>query len=471
MAPPGFKGDRWTVAALAALPGFTALAVFGVLEPPDSGDYMRYAAQLLAGPLPRGASLLSQSPAPVSLYRTAGYPAVIAAAQWLFGEGWRTPLVLAQIGAQAGVAAAAYAVAIALGLHRSLAIAAALAPTVGLAVVMQISVLGDALYGALFTGAALLLLRAALGHGRLALPLLAGALLALAMLVREATLFIALGFLPAAWVAAGAGRRVRYLLAVLLPIAAVATAMAASNFARSGHFILSTIPQVVMVQALLPLTRQGLPVYDGDDLFDRTARETVGYGEYASISVLHDRLFAAGMTGPAMAREATRRYLRAWLRFPAAMLSSTCANFRLKFLALPFSPVDTIAMLAVYAAKPRPDLSRFDRLAAGAAAGSASATAWLVLFALTRLLGFAAGVAAIVAPFVLWHRGDPRWGPLLATWCICVACVAVYLPVHLDVRYLVPVVPLLCLLAAAATESLLAPFTPLARTGGGSPAG
>jgi hypothetical protein len=37
---------------------------------------------------------------------------------------------------------------------------------------------------------------------------------------------------------------------------------------------------------------------------------------------------------------------------------------------------------------------------------------------------------------------------LLGTWCICATCVAVYLPVHLDIRYLVPLIPLHCLLGA-----------------------
>ena len=37
---------------------------------------------------------------------------------------------------------------------------------------------------------------------------------------------------------------------------------------------------------------------------------------------------------------------------------------------------------------------------------------------------------------------------LLGTWLICASCVAVYIPVHLDIRYLVPLIPLHCLLGA-----------------------
>jgi hypothetical protein len=61
------------------------------------------------------------------------------------------------------------------------------------------------------------------------------------MLLREATLFIAVGFVPAVWLAARAGRRLQSLCLVFLPIIAVVACMAGSNFARSGHPVVTLV--------------------------------------------------------------------------------------------------------------------------------------------------------------------------------------------------------------------------------------
>jgi hypothetical protein len=57
-------------------------------------------------------------------------------------------------------------------------------------------------------------------------------------------------------------------------------------------------------------------------------------------------------------------------------------------------------------------------------------------------------LAAMAAPFLLINQNDDRGRVLLGTWLIGASFLVVYLPVHLDIRYLVPVIPLQCLLAA-----------------------
>ena len=440
------RGD-WHVGPLAALPALIALAIFGAIETPDSGGYISFAEQLRAGPLPSGAALLAEAPAPVSLFRTAGYPALIAIFQSLFGAGWKVALVLFQIATYAALAVTAYRTAIVLSLPRALALLAALVPSVGLGLVVQISILTDAVYAALLGGAALLLVQAALRPAGGA-PLIVGLLLAGAMLLREATLFIAVGFVPAVWLAARAGRRLQSLCLAFLPIIAVVACMAGSNFARSGHPVVTTSRQVVMVQAVLPLIRQGLPVFDGDDLFDRTARETLRGDDYSRISELNGKLFLAGLTAPEIADQATRRYVRAWLRFPVAMGVATIGRYRDHFIALPFHPLNTIRYLAAYADLPRPQITIPLVLWENLKRGDIGAAAWLTIDVTARLIGTLIGLFALAAPFLLMRRNDERGVALLGTWLICASCVAVYIPVHLDIRYLVPLIPLQCLLGA-----------------------
>jgi hypothetical protein len=426
------RGD-WFVGLIAALPGLIALLVFGAVETPDSGGYIHYAKQLLAGPLPSGQELLTEAPAPVSLFRTAGYPMLIAASHALFGSGWKVALVLLQIAMHAALGVTAYRTAMLLRLPRPLALLAALLPSIGLGLVMQISILTDAIYATLLGGAALLLIQATLRPAG-ASPLIIGLLLAGAMLLREATLFIAVGFVPAVWLAFPAGRRLRSFGLAFLPILIVSGAMAAIGFARSGYPVITTTPQVVMVQALLPLIKQELPVFDGDDLFDRTARDTLRGDDYGMINELNRKLFLAGLTAPEIADIAKRRYLRAWLRFPMAMLVTTLGRYRDHFLALPFHPLNTVRYLAVYAGFSRPAITSPTTLWGDLKSGDIGAAAWLLVDATTRLIGTLIGLFAFAAPFVLMRRNDDRGAALFGTWLICAACVAVYIPVHLDIR-------------------------------------
>jgi hypothetical protein len=113
---------------------------------------------LVSGPLPRGEALLGSSFAPVPLYRTSGYPALIALLRFLGPANWLFLLLGLQILCQAVLAGYAYRVGLALGLKPPLAFLAALMPAVGSVAVFQSAVMSDAL----FSAAMLLLLHAGL---------------------------------------------------------------------------------------------------------------------------------------------------------------------------------------------------------------------------------------------------------------------------------------------------------------------
>src|SRR5215468_1140949 len=93
------------VGLVAPLPALVAFLTYGGLETPDSAGYISYAEQLRTGTLPSGAALLKEAPAPISLFRAPGYPALIAITQSLFGTAWKTTVVLVQIVSHAVLAA------------------------------------------------------------------------------------------------------------------------------------------------------------------------------------------------------------------------------------------------------------------------------------------------------------------------------------------------------------------------------
>ena len=432
--------DEWFVGLLAALPALIVLSVFGPIVTPDSGGYMDFAQQIVSGKLPTGTAM------PASLFRMPGYPTLIAVFQYLFDNGWKVALVLLQISANSLLAIAAYRTAAILGLRWALALLVSLLPSVGIGVVMQVSIMTDAIYSVLFGCAALSLLRAGL-HTSPRTPLYVGLLLATATAFREATVFIAAAFVPAVWIAAGAGRRGRWLCLSFSPLLAITACLMTANYIRSGHAVVTTSPQIVMVQALLPLVRQGLPLFPDDTIFDRTARETLRGDDYHSIFALNDKLFLAGLSAPQISAEARHRYFLTWRRFPVAMALASLGRYHERYLALPFHPLNAARLLRLYAGRPSPWISNPGMLWQQAQMGSASAAFWLLVYGATRVVGTVIGVLALVAPFLLLRNGDHRARAVLGMWLICVGFVAVYLPVHLNERYLVPLIPLHCLLA------------------------
>src|SRR5262245_7019925 len=456
VGPTAFTTD-WFVGLLAALPALIVLSLFGPIEPPDCSGYVGFAEQILSGQLRTGAELLTEAIIPVSLYRAPGYPALIAVFQYLFGNAWKVALVLLQISVSSLLAILAHRTAALLGLPRLLALSVSLLPSVSIGLVMQVSILTDAVYSVLF-GCAVLLLVPAMLHTSPRTPrtpLYVGLLLATAMSLREATIIIAIAFVPAVWIAAGAGRRGRWLCLSFSPLLAITAGLMTANYIRSGHAVVTTSPQIVMVQALLPLVRQGLPLFPDDTIFDRTARETLRGDDYHSIFALNDKLFLAGLSAPQISAEARHRYFLTWRRFPVAMALASLGRYHERYLALPFHPLNAARLLRLYAGRPSPWISNPGMLWQDAQMGSGSAAFWLVVYGATRVIGTVIGVLAIVAPFVLLRNGDNRAVVVLGMWFICLGFVAVYLPVHLNERYLVPLIPLQCLLAGTFCAMLM----------------
>ena len=461
------------VGLFAAFPPLVVASIVGVFETPDSGAYLTYAQMLVSGPLPRGEALLGSGFLPAPLYRTPGYPAVIALLQFLAPTNWLFLLLGLQILAQAVLAAYAYRVGLVLCLKPPLAFLTALMPVAGSVAVFQSAVMTDALFGALFSAAILLLLHAGLApdEKRLGKLLIAGFLMGAAATIREATLYLMVGLLPAIFIATPKGRRLLGLVAVILPTVLVCALIMADHYRRSGHAVLSTSKQLVMVQALLPLVTRGVPVFEGDSLFERTAREVVVGTDYFSVQRLNIRLFEAGMTAPEIAAAASANYARAWRQYPIEMLRATASRLPVKMLWITFMPVDTAADVRRQTGEPRPWFGRPEALWQRVQNGSIFALPILIALWLGRAIGLAVTLAAILSPFALGASDKRRWA-VIGAWLASGAFAAVYLPVHLEQRYLIPVVPMLCLLGGlsiqAAYEARLSRPCPLGLRRGAS---
>ncbi len=431
-------------AVLAALPALLIVLSMGPVPSPDTNGYLAYAAELRSG-LPQGDAVLRQGAAPPSLYRAPGYPALLA----ILGPTGATLLPIALFGLLcSGLAVLAFR----LGLPVWLACLSGILPGVSMAAPFSASLLPDGMVLVLSGFGWLALATAALGR----IPALTGAgaaglLFAVATLFREATPYIALFSVPLALIAPG---RWRFRLAgaglvVGLPVL-VMSGMMAWNHARAGVAVTTTSRQVVMVQALLPLLGRDVPLYAGGGLYDRIARESLGRGEYSGIGRMNERLFAeAGMAAPEMSAEASRRYGLAWRSHPVEMLRASVGRFDASLLATPFDPAAAIAVIAIHSGMGRPKFDRLTPLMHRAKRGDVAAIATILAVVIPRTGGLALGLLALAGPPLLWlRRRDQVSGTVLGLWAAGFGIAAVYLPVHIEPRYLLPLLAITPLLAA-----------------------
>lgn len=433
------KGLLW-LAFAAAIPSLLVLAVFGVISKHDSLGYIEYASEIRTHTVPTGMALLTQSPAPISIFRIGGFPAFLALLQAVFPNLWAFILVALQIIAETGIALLTYRTAINLGATPRLSFIAALLPTFGFIIVVNICVLTDALYSAAITAAAFTLILKRSWRG----ALIAGFLIALATSFREVTIFLVFGFIPLACLPK---RKLLCTVLVVLPTWGIAAMQIGWNMSRGAGPTLTTSAQITMVQAVLPLLKNKVPVYDSNTTFDHVATQTVGVDGYNRIDDMQTQLFAAGLTAPKIAKIAGQEYFRTWRRYPLKMLATSLSNYNGGFLAMPFEPLDVAAFLIEYDDLPRPYFTRLNILWQGLTQGHITAFLWLIINILSRICGSIISIYALICPWLRQPNRPTRWAER-ALWCLPIALAGLYMPVHLEYRYLLPGVPIICVLAA-----------------------
>jgi hypothetical protein len=428
------------LACVAALPSLLALAAFGIISKHDSLSYIFYADEIRTFSVPSGAALLSQSPVPISLFRIGGFPAFIAFLQIIIPQAWPIFLVVIQIIAQSGVAVLTYLTASKLGATPRLSIIAALLPAFGFMIAVNICILTDSLYSAAITTAAFILIL----NRSTRTALIAGLLIAAATSFREVTIFLVLAFIPLACLQQ---RKILCIILLILPTWGVAAAQIGWNISRGAGPTLTTSAQITMVQAVLPLLKNKEPVFDSDSVFDRTASATVGVDGYNQINEMQNQLFKSGFTAPEIAKAAGQAYFKTWERFPFKMLLNTISSYNDGFLAMPFEPFDVVAFIQTYNDQPRPTYTRLNILWHRFTQGDVIAICWLLAVTLSRLVGSAIAIYGLICPWFRTAGHDTGWSQR-ALWYLPIAFAGLYMPVHLEYRYLLPTIPVICVLAA-----------------------
>jgi hypothetical protein len=425
------------------------LGVFLILGPAlqlDSFGYEKYADAILSGAF-RYVDLATD-PMPVTLTRMIGYPAVIAAAKVIAGGDWAWAVVLFQFTVSVWATAMVYRLARAFRLGVWLSLGVVAAQATAMQFVVDQAVLTDSLTGSTTTIATCILGLIALRRTATPLPVYlgAGALIAVAFLIRDVIAFFAIGLVPLAAAAALVEHsRFRQLTAcalVFLPLLATHFAYTEWNRFRVGTAVATSISQAALFGALVEATRYDDTIFSGSTPIDEVGRRVqkimdagqAGYEAQSSILLHRDY----GWDAVRINHEVTLAYLRAWRHHPRAMIFHIFHHISETELHQAVRPIETVRDMLLWTTGSMHDFASERAVRSGNLGMIPAVIAnWLSMTA--SVIVFLAFL--VITPMRLMREGwNAETSVSIGIWCFYLTVGGLYATVHLEPRYLTPVV-------------------------------
>ena len=477
---PAMGGNGPMLATLAVILLFklALLLVYGPIVMPDTGDYLTYAKTILRSTDWLHDANLAGSPLPLA-YRMIGFPAILAASLTIGGSAW--PYVMHR--------------------HAVCTVAVRLLDDLPIGAWTRTDVqsgdrrrdrlcdvgpahprsepFDDSIHASLVI-IAVCLLSKNIGSRlpmRPAHAALAGALLALAFLLRDAMQFLFVVFLPvlAARMLATRGGAIRSLatcLALLLPLLATVEAYKSWNYYRSGERFVAPIGQLTILDFFTRAAQFDPDVLGGDTTLEIVARRQVRDRDPKVLNIAYGvsyELFDRGYRATDVAKTSYALYFKNWRERPSAMFKVIRAHVSERLLKLAFRPLTSVCQTVEWATmvKQCPDERVLMRAALSGFAGESLATpALFVLGSCERIISIGVSLAFILgAPlmlvFGLRRLGlavdpsvllSPRSGRWLSGWT------AAYAAVVMEERYLAPIVPFVIVSGLAVIQRMIPSF-------------
>jgi len=429
------------------------VVAYGPIFVPDSGGYVGYASQILT-------SNAWLHDAQSSAIRTFGYPVILAAAMLAGGALWPYLIVGLQFTVTTGTLWAIHRLGLELKLSWWLSLAAVVAFATSDQLVMDQCILTDSLNADIVILAVCILARGAASGEPLSLRAAAsaGALLAIAFLLREAMPFLATTLLPLIGLRWWSSRRnapIGSLVScalVLLPLMGTMEAYKGWNAYRTGQRFVTTSAMVNLTFALIVAAQQDHAVFDGDTPLDVAARRRVRNYVYEEVAAVNAELLDQGFRATEITSMSWAHYLATWRQRPWAMLHVLRRHTSENVAKLAFRPMAATCTVVAWATGERrcPDYRDLLRAArSGFVHDSLAHAVFFVFQTLELTLSIAVFSAFLVgAPVMLVascrNRGarvGERECLVLALWAMYVGWFVIYGAVHLEDRYMVPVVP------------------------------
>ena len=391
--------------------------------------------------------------------RMVGYPALIAAAMTVAGPDWPYLLIALQFAMSFAAGWALYGLAAEVALPWQMSLAAVATFMLSFQLTFDQMLLTDSINSSCLVISICLLAGGVAAHRplRIRQAALAGLLMAVAFLVREALQFLVITLAPLIaarlWLV-GRGQRVSSVVAcglLLAPLVVTVELYKAWNLHRTGERFVTTISTLTLLHAISQAAKYDTAVVAGDTPFDRAAREQFKYHTYSEVVSFNDALFKEGIRATDLSKTAYAHYYQAWREQPLAMLAVLRHHISERAAKLTIRPLAAICETVEWATnEPRcydyRDLYRSSPLFQGlpwtAPAVFVLQTTEMAL-AIALFGGFLIGVPCLIIVRLFSNPGeiDAAILTVASFWLLYLGWFIAYGIVHFEDRYLMPVLP------------------------------
>ena len=271
----------------------------------------------------------------VFLFRMPGYPLLILACKWLAGINWQTVLVAVQHFVAVVAAYVVFYVSSRISRSRVCGFLCALLFVFSYRMQYDRAILTDSLCTSAIT---ILVCICVLMWDRRQLPsafqlFVGGCCLALLFLIRETVLVVGLAALPLTTIMLLRARpllaRSARLATLYAPLCAAVIFVLTWSYARTGYFFVTTQPLSAGLYSAIRLEKAGTPVFSGDTVLDRVARQTLNSYDFAEAMEINRRLLLEyNLSGPEQAGLMQNKYVEIWYDHPYEMIHLLLDNLK-----------------------------------------------------------------------------------------------------------------------------------------------
>ncbi len=446
----------------AAAVKLIAIFAIGPVYYPDSGEYRDIARLILSGTQWLHDSGFNSAALPPTVFRPLGYPLILAGVTALTGD-FAMPVVIALQSLLSLIALwCVLRVAVQIfgpaGLWPAFV---ALAWTGSVAFLFDLAILTDSLYGSLFVIVVFSAISAWLRSEPLTVAAAAalGILWGYSMWIRGVGLvftpLVLVPFLIVAWRHRRAGSMA--LIAFLVPAAALAGVYMGWNHYRTGHAFIATSGQVTFLQPLFEMGKRGEKnMLSGDGPVDRLVRAEAPNFSFEELVRVNRLLFEREGLNPRQSEAAQRAaYFTEIADHPVALLRNVLRNLGPKLAQIALDPFYTWNEVGQTIGGVRVLTGTGEWLERIRAEPRFSDIALFAAAYLWRTLAYVAFAGFVLLPvlLVLFPASRPmKSSAFLYLWLLFVGLAGLYALIHLENRYLLPVIPAALIGIAGAVE-------------------
>jgi 4-amino-4-deoxy-L-arabinose transferase-like glycosyltransferase len=472
--PIGASTLALTFAGIAVLK-LALLMAYGPIFTPDTGGYVGYAEAMRASRAWMSDAGLSQGAVPIFAIRMIGYPAMIAAGMAIVGDAWPYVIILTQFALSLVTGFALYRLALEVGFAPLVALIAVVAGMLSLPLTYDQTILTDSFYTSFIVLAVVALTHGAVTRQRLSWQqtALAGLLFVLAFLLRDSMQVLILALVPLialrVWLHGREQWRWSLLCCVLIvaPLFVVAESYKGWNAYRTGERFATTVAQITVMHGLAKIAPTDPGLFAGTTPLDRVGARLFRVDPFGEVSAANHELFKEGYKATDIARMAFAHYFRSWRERPATMLRLFKRNTSERVAKLTVRPIGTICETREFA-NGAPTCYDYRDLYRAIPTGFAGLPWSAPLFFAAQTVELTISIAIfalffLVVPVIVLRRAVGKDGGLdeltltfAAFWTVYVAWYVAHGIVHVEDRYMAPVLPLSLLAGLFAGKELLA---------------